>query len=113
MVELDPRANYGKQIGITNLLKLSKNQSQKNFPCQLFIADLYHQNKLLDWQSFKEKLNLTQKYYFRWRQINAAIPKSWIKLISDNSIFSEIPKTQHIIQLTGSIPLEKLISKYV
>ena len=82
MVELDPRDNYGKHCSnVTSMVQQSfkgkPKTNLKNFPCQLFIADLYHQNKLLDWQSFKEKLNLTQKDYFGWRQIIAAIPKSW------------------------------------
>ena len=99
------------QIKTVEDMKFAKDE--KVFPCQLFIADLYHQNKLLDWQSFKDKLNLTQKDYFGWRKIIAAIPKSWKKLISENNIFSEIPKTQHIIKLTRSTPLEKLTSKYL
>ena len=83
------------------------------FPCQLFIVDLFHQNELLEWQNFKEKLNLSQKYYFRWRQIVAAIPKSWKKMITGNNTFSEISKIQHTIQITRAIPLEKLTSKYL
>ena len=102
-----------QQVWYNKFIKVNQKPISKIFPCQLFIADLYHQNKLLDWQSFKDKLNLTQKDYFGWRQIIAAIPKSWKKLISDNNIFSEIPRTQHIIQLTRSIPLEKLTSKYL
>ena len=68
-----------QQVWYNKSIIVNKKTIQKVFLCQLFIADLYHQNKLKDWQNFEEKLNLTQKDYFRWKQIVAAIPKSWKK----------------------------------
>ena len=84
-----------QQVWYNKFIIVNKKPITKMFPCQLFIADLFHQNKLIDWQNFKEKSNLSQKDYFRWRQIVTAIPKSWKKLIT-----SEVSKTQHTILLT-------------
>ena len=102
-----------QQVWYNKFIIVNKKPITKMFPCQLFIVDLFHQNELLEWQNFKEKLNLSQKYYFRWRQIVAAIPKSWKKMIAENNTFSEISKIQHTIQITRAIPLEKLTSKYL
>ena len=81
-----------QQVWYNKFIIVNKKPITKMFPCQLFIVDLFHQNELLEWHNFKEKLNLPQKYYFRWRQIVAAIPKSWKKMIVKNNTFSEISK---------------------
>jgi len=58
-----------QQVWYNKFLIVNKKPITKPFPRQLFIADLYHQNELIDWQNVKEKINLTQKDYFRWKQM--------------------------------------------
>ena len=44
-----------QQVWYKKFIKVNQKPISNFVSCQLFIANLYHQNKLLDWQCFKEK----------------------------------------------------------
>ena len=68
---------------------------------------------MLDWTSFKNKFNLQNGDFFKWRQIVEAIPNRWKTIISNNRQFinvSEHPK-QHLLYLTRMLMLDRLTYK--
>ena len=83
-------------------------------PNVCYVMDLYDNNGImLEWSSFKNKFNLENKEYFKWRQIITAIPNRWKTIISQNRQFydySESPQ-QHLLYVTRMLFLDRLSSK--
>ena len=58
------------------------------FSFQLFIFDLYNPDgDLIVWETFRDKWNLSNAHYFKWRQIADAIPARWKCTLQSNRIF--------------------------
>ena len=60
-------------------IKVNNLPIKKLFNFDLFVGDLFHGKNFIQWESFKEKYNLTNVSYFKFRQILAAIPRQWEK----------------------------------
>ena len=86
---------------------------KKLFPFALFVSDLINENgTFLNWETFKNKFNLENRNFFKWRQMISAIPSEWKEKIGSHAPL-QLPVLQHTLQLTRSIPLSKLTSKQV
>ena len=84
---------------------------RKLFPFPLFVTDLIDESgATLNWEGFKNKYNLENKDFFKWRQMISAIPSEWKEKIVSRAPLQQ-PVLQHILQLTRIIPLTKLTSK--
>ena len=46
---------------------------------------MYEEGTLITWENFKDKYNLQNKDFFKWRQIVDAIPNEWKTKIAGNS----------------------------
>ena len=58
------------------------------------------------------KLKLPNNYYFKWIQILSAIPNRWKNNLKENAPLNvTIIHTQHTLQVTRILPLNKLSSK--
>jgi len=66
----------------------------------------------MSWQSFKQKFELSNKDFFKWRQIINAVPREWKNLIENENTALSPPKSQHLLHLTRVIPLGKLTAKF-
>ena len=93
--------------------KIGNGVLTKRFDKELFVADLYNRNQLLNWQDFKTKFGLKNNDHFRWIQIMNAIPITWRRIVENGQITSHPLRVQHILMLTRQIPLEALTSKYI
>ena len=100
-----------QQVWYNQYLIVENKPIKKLFPFELFIADLYTINSLSTWEVFKSKFNLLNNDYFKWRQNIYAIPSIWKTQITEGVPSSNPPKSQHTLQLTRPLPLEKLTSK--
>ena len=63
-------------------------------------------------QSFKQKIELSNKEFFKWRQIINAIPREWKNLIETDNATVDPPKCQHLLHLTRVKPFDKLTAKF-
>ena len=61
---------------------MSKNLQKKNI---IFLYDLFNtKNKLKTWDEIKVTYELSNKSYFKWRQIISSVPKTWKKILKEN-----------------------------
>ena len=98
---------YNKYINIDG-------QSIKNTIGQnIFIRDFYDENNsLYGWNNFKEKMNLNNDFFFKWRQIISAIPADWkIKINNHLNENTQIDRQQHLLFISRNLTLDKLTSK--
>ena len=66
----------------------------------------------MPWLQAKIKLNLPNNYYFKWIHILFAIPSRWKNTLKENTPLNvTIINTQHTLQVTIILPLNKLSSK--
>ena len=72
---------------------------------------MYEEGTLITWENFKDKYNLQNKDFFKWRQIVAAIPNDWKTKIAENPQPTPLPPSQHLQLLSRCIPIENLTSK--
>ena len=72
---------------------------------------MYEEGTLITWENFKDKYNLQNKDFFKWRQIVAAIPNDWKTRIAENPQPTTSPPPQHLQLLSRCIPIENLTSK--
>ena len=72
---------------------------------------MYEEGTLITWENFKDKYNLQNKDFFKWRQIVAAIPNDWKTKIAENLQPIPSPPPQHFQLLYRCIPIENLTSK--
>ena len=87
-----------------------------DFSVSLFVFDLYTSTgDLITWEIFKNKHNLSNSAFFKWRQIINAIPLRWkIKLrdIGESDHFQFVEKRdQYFLFLTRLLPIDRLTSK--
>ena len=55
----------------------------------IFLYDLFNtKNELKTWDEIKITYKLSDKSYFKWRQITNSIPKPWKKLLKENQNYS-------------------------
>ena len=62
-------------------IKVNNIPIEKLFNFELFVGDLFQGKEFIQWESFKAKYNLTNVSYFKFRQILAAIPRRWKKIV--------------------------------
>ena len=59
-----------------------KNLQKKNI---IFLYDLLNaKNELKTWDEIKVTYELSNKSYFKWRQIINSVPKTWKKILKEN-----------------------------
>ena len=77
-----------QSLWYNSFIKIDYKPLSPSFLClkqPLFLKDIFDTNgAFLAWDAFAHKFNLTQNFYFKWLQIKSSIPRSWIKIISDN-----------------------------
>ena len=47
----------------------------------LFIQNFYENGQIMNWSSFKQKNEMNNAFFFKWRQILDAIPREWKRVI--------------------------------
>ena len=100
-------------IWFNQFIEVNNLPIKKLFPFSLFVSDLINSHgTLLNWDEFKNKFNLENKDFFKWRQIISAIPSEWKEKIISHAPLQE-PIFQHTLQLTRPLPLIKLTSKQI
>ena len=109
---LTPSSAKMQLVWFNKFIKINNKPVRKLFNTQLFVGDLYRTNKLMSWQSFKQKFELSNKDFFKWRQIINAIPREWKNLIENEKTALNPPNCQHLLHLTRAIPLDKLTAKF-
>ena len=102
-----------QQVWYNNFIRIQNKPISKLFNFQLFICDLYKENKLMKWNEFKTKFGLCNKHHFKWIQIVNAIPARWKQIIDQNDTEIASTREQHLLMLTRKIPLDKLSAKYI
>ena len=66
---------------------------RKLFPFPLFVTDLIDESgAILNWECFKNKYNLENRDFFKWRQMISAIPSEW-----KEKIVSHAPLQQPVL----------------
>ena len=101
-------------IWFNRFIKIQNAPIKKMLPIELFIFNFFENGILLYWDVFKNKYDLQNKDYFKWRQIVTAIPTAWKTCIAENPLEQvTTPPLQHVLQLTKEIPLDKLTSKFL
>ena len=110
---LTPNTVRTQLIWFNKFIKVNNEPVKKSFDIQLFVGDLFNGNKLKKWQDFKQNFQLSNKVFFKWRQIVDAIPMQWKDLIKSDELNLNPPKNQHLLHLTRPLPLEKLTAKLI
>ena len=65
---------------------------------------MYEESTLITWGNLKDKYNLQNKDFFKWRQIVAAIPNEWkTKLLKPPT---PQPNSQHLQLMSCCIPID-------
>ena len=78
------------------------------------MSDLFQSGVLIPWIDFKEKFDLLDNEYFKWRQIISAIPQNWKNILNESDGLKPPPpkkKIQHVLQLSRPLPIQKLTTK--
>ena len=79
----------------------------------LFVGDFFQGKNFIQWKSFKAKYNLTNASYFKFRQILAAIPRQWRKIVEEAETEIEFSHpVPHVLKLSRIVPIDELTSKY-
>ena len=81
-----------------------------------FVKDVFAENgRLLKWNEFHQKYNLSSTHFFKWRQIVESIPKHWKHLIiqdqgksRNNGILH-----QHLLDLTRQLCMDRMTSSQI
>ena len=100
-----------QHIWFNQFIIVSNRPIKKLFPFQLFVGNLFEDNVQIPCLAFKEKFNLHDNDYFKWRQVISSIPSNWKSIITNSDVQPNPPKIQHLLQLSRPLPLEKLTSK--
>ena len=67
-------------VWFNKFIKINNKPVRKLFNTQLFVGDLYRTNKLMSWQSFKLKFELSNKDFFQMETNNKRNPERMEKL---------------------------------
>ena len=97
---ITPASTKMQLIWFNKFIKINNKPVKKLFNTQLFVGDLFQENKLMFWQCFKQKFDLANKDFFKWRQIINAIPREWKNLIEADNATIDPPNCQHLLHLT-------------
>ena len=100
-----------QHIWYNQFIKIGGSPIKKLFHFELFMSDLFESGALISWVDFKERFNLLDNDYFKWRQIISAIPQNWKNKLTESDGLVIPPKIQHNLQLSRPLPIEKLTSK--
>ena len=94
-------------------IKIDNLPIKKLFNFDLFVGDLFHGRDLIQWNDFKNKYNLSEANYFKFRQILASIPRQWKKTIEDADFETVFDRpAPHVLNVSRIIPVDKLFAKY-
>ena len=90
-----------------------KNLPNKNI---IFSCDLFNtKNELKTWDEIKVTYELSDKSYFKWRQIINSVPKTWKKILKENqSDSSNLVLLDHqLLKNNRTLGIEKMNSKEI
>ena len=90
-----------------------KNLPNKNI---IFSCDLFNtKNELKTWDEIKVTYELSDKSYFKWRQIINSVPKTWKKILKENqSDSSNLVLLDHqLLKNNRALGIEKMNSKEI
>ena len=90
-----------------------KNLLNKNI---IFSCDLFNtKNELKTWDEIKVTYELSDKSYFKWRQIINSVPKTWKKILKENqSDSSNLVLLDHqLLKNNRTLGIEKMNSKEI
>ena len=110
---ITPDSILRQSIWFNQFILISNNPIKRLFNRPLFVADMFLPNgSPMPWLQAKIKLKLPNNYYFKWIQILSAIPNRWKNNLKENAPLNvTIIHTQHTLQVTRILPLNKLSSK--
>jgi len=110
---ITPDSILRQSIWFNQFILISNNPIKRLFNRPLFVADMFLPNgSPMPWLQAKIKLKLPNNYYFKWIQILSAIPNCWKNNLKENAPLNvTIIHTQHTLQVTRILPLNKLSSK--
>ena len=78
----------------------------------LFINDLLGTDGLfLSWLSFKNKYQLEESQFFKWRQLISSIPVQWKAILLRDRFESSFEPIQHLLHVTRMLNIERLTCK--
>ena len=100
-----------QHIWYNQFIHVNGSPIKKLFSFELFTSDLFERGVIIPWAVFKEKFDLNENDYFKWRQIISAIPQNWKNILTESDGLINPPKIQHTLQLSRLLPIEKLTSK--
>ena len=103
-----------QSLWYNSFIKIDAKPLSPSFLClkqPLFLKDVFDTNgAFLAWDVFAHKFNLTQDFYFKWFQIKSSIPRSWVKIISDNKTSDICHLSPHLNSGERIICIKKLTS---
>ena len=92
-------------------ININSNPIKKFMETKLFVKDLFYRGNLVPWAIFKQKYNIGNNIYYKWRQLISAIPSQWKNLIKNSE---NIPEPYfHLNYVSRIIPVESLSSKMI
>ena len=85
----------------------------KNLQNKISFAYMNTENEFKTWDEIKISYELSDKSYFKWRQIISSIPKTWKKLLKENqSDISNLVLLDHqLLKNNRTLGIEKVNSK--
>ena len=85
----------------------------KNLQNKISFAYMNTENEFKTWDEIKIIYELSDKSYFKWRQIISSIPKTWKKLLKENqSDISNLVLLDHqLLKNNRTLGIEKVNSK--
>ena len=80
-----------------------------------FLFDLFNtKNELKTWDEIKVTYELSDKSYFKWTQIINSVPKTWKKILKENSDSSNLVLLDHqLLKNNRTVGIEKMNSKEI
>ena len=87
----------------------------KNLQNKISFAYMNTENEFKTWDEIKISYELSDKSYFKWRQIISSIPKTWKKLLKENQIDSSnlVLLDHQLLKNNRTLGIEKMNSKEI
>ena len=104
---------YNKNIKINSKPIYVEEFAKQNI---IFLYDLFNtKNELKTWDEIKVTYELSDKSYFKWRQIINSVPKTWKKILKENqSDSSNLVLLDHqLLKNNRTLGIEKMNSKEI
>ena len=82
----------------------------------IFLYDLLNtKNELETWDEIKVTYELSDKSYFKWRQIISSVPKTWTKILKENQNDSSnlVLLDHQLLKNNRTLGIEKMNSKEI